>query len=74
MSSSNGQPMLDSRSWPISSPFTWRAQVEGEEPVGVTVRLELVGGDQPGPERGGEVLALGRAEPHLHLAHLQVPG
>ena len=34
----------------------------GQEAVGVAVGLELVGGDQPRAERGGGVLALGRAE------------
>ena len=34
--------------------------------------VELVGGDDDGPEAGGEVLALGRPEADLHLRPLQV--
>ncbi len=37
-------------------------------------RGQLVGGHDPGPERGREVLALGRAEADLHLAGLDVAG
>ena len=45
---------------------------EVEEAVGVAVRLQLVGGDDPRPEGGAEVLALGRPEADLHLASLDV--
>src|SRR5690606_7442741 len=48
------------------------AHLQREEPVRVAEGLELVRGDQPRPEGGGGVLALGRAELDLHLAALQV--
>ncbi len=66
--------MWPERSPPICSPLTLTRHLEVEEPVLVAVHVELVGGDHPGADRGGEVLALGRAELELHLAALDVAG
>ena len=49
-------------------PSDVRAAVELEVAAGVDVRRELVGRHDPRTDRGREVLALGRAEPDLHLA------
>ena len=55
-----------------SSPLTDDPAVEVEEAVGVVAVLDLVGGDDPRADRGGEVLALRGPEPDLHLARLEV--
>ena len=42
------------------------------EPVAPSIRLELVGGHEPGPEGDGGVLSLRRPEADLHLLELEV--
>ena len=66
--------MCESRSWPISSPLTYAVQSRSRKPSASWKALELVGGDDPRADRGGEVLALGGAEADLHLAGLEVAG
>ena len=47
---------------------------QAQEALGVVPVFELVGGDDPGAERAGEVLALAWAQTDLHFAPLQVAG
>ena len=58
----------------MRSPLTSTSMPIGRKPSASMAVVELVGGDDPRTEGRGEVLALRRAEAHLHLAALDVAG
>ena len=68
------QPMLESRSRPISTPFTLTVHQRSRKPSASRYGSSSSAVTIHGPRRGREVLALGRAEADLHLAALDVAG
>ena len=73
-SCSKDQPMWPDRSPPTRVAVDAHRHRQVEEAVLVAVAVELVGSDDPRPDRGREVLALGRPELELHLLALHVAG
>ena len=66
------QPMLESRSRPISSPFTVTVHQRSRKPSASRYGSSSSAVTIHGPRVVAEVLALGRPEADLHLAPLDV--
>ena len=73
MSSSNGQPMFDSRSWPTSIPLTDTLMSRARNPSGPGRAPVSSAVTSHGPSVVAEIF-LGRAEADLHLPALQIAG